>query len=56
MPVAPHFCDIHHLLLSPGANKKSAKRIMKCKVKQIFSVKTRKMTCKFQENMKLGEV
>jgi hypothetical protein len=55
MPVAPHFCDIHHLLLSPGANKKSAKCIMECKVRQIFSVKTTKMTCKFQENMKLGK-
>lgn len=55
MPVAPHFCDIHLLLLSPGANKKSAQRIMKCEVRQIFNVMTRKTTCKFHENMKLGK-
>jgi len=55
MPVAPHFCDIHLSLPSPGANKKSVKHIMTCKVRQIFSVTTRKMKCKFQENMKLGK-
>lgn len=50
-----YISHIQLLSLSPGANKNSENKTMKCKTGELSIVRTRKMKSKFHENMEVRE-